>query len=145
MERERPKEIPKGIEEKAEKELIELRKELARLRKLKKQKEKLKQIEPQKEGIEGEEFIKTEVKDDNIASLEEDFIKVEDLLSTELGELDHKTIEKYTKQIESELKILEEEILGEEGLLEKELTTYEKLLKAYPWLRGKEEIHVYYA
>jgi hypothetical protein len=145
MERERPKEIPKGIEEKAEKELIELRKELARLRKLKKQKEKLKQIKPQvEEEIEGEESIKAEVKDlDNIASLEENFAKVEDLLSSELGELDHKTIEKYTKQIESELKILEEEILGEEGLLEKELTTYEKLLKAYPWLEEERKKFMY--
>jgi hypothetical protein len=144
MEREKPKELPKEIEEKAEKELIELRKELARLRKLKKQKEKLKQLEPQEEVVEEEESAIKEVKDlENITSLEEDFAKVEDLLSTEIGELDHKTIEKYTKQIESELKILEEEILGEEGLLEKELTTYEKLLKAYPWLEEERRKFMY--
>ena len=141
--RKRPKEISEGIEEKAEKELIELRKELARLRKLKKQKEQLKQVESQKVEVEIEESKKVEAKDNSIASLEEDFVKVEDLLSTELGELDHKTIEKYTKQIESELKILEEEILGEEGLLKKELTTYEKLLKAYPWLEEERKKFMY--
>jgi hypothetical protein len=144
MEREKPKEIPKEIEEKAEKELIELRKELARLRKLKKQKEKLKQLQPPEEIVEEEESERKEVKDlENITSLEEDFAKVEDLLSTEIADLDHETIEKYTKQIESELKILEEEILGEEGLLEKELTTYEKLLKAYPWLEEERKKFMY--
>jgi len=43
MERQREKteEIPKGTKEKAEQELVELKKELSRLREIKKEKEKL--------------------------------------------------------------------------------------------------------
>ena len=139
--KEKSKEVPKELKEKAEKELEELRNELARLRKLKKQKEQLEQRQSNEEVIvkQMEELETDDAEVDALKYLEDSFEKIEDLLSSDLGEIDHKAFKQQAKQIESELQILEEEIVGEEGLIVKELSPYEKLLQAYPWLEKERK------
>ncbi|MFW9900530.1 MAG: hypothetical protein ACFFDY_04490 [Candidatus Thorarchaeota archaeon] len=136
--RERSTEIPKEVKEKAEKELEELRKELARLKKLKQEKEQLEQEATQKHIIKDDEIKATE-----LDYIEEQFDKLEDILSSKFGEIDTKIYQKHAVQIESELQTLEEEIIGEKGLIEKKLTAYENLLKAYPWLEEERKKFMY--
>ncbi|MFX1554463.1 MAG: hypothetical protein ACFFBV_11105 [Promethearchaeota archaeon] len=140
MERQREKttEIPKEVKERAEKELEELRKELARLRKLKKEKEQLEIEAAQKQIIKEEEIKATELN-----YIEEQFDKLEDILSSKLGEIDQKVYRQHADQIEAELQTLEEEIIGEKGVIEKKLTAYENLLKAYPWLKEERKKFMY--
>lgn len=143
--REKQKEVPKELKEKAEKELEGLRNELARLRKLKKEKEQLEQRKSKEEVVvkQEEELETDDVEVDALKYLEDSFEKVEDLLSSDLGEIDHKAFKQHAKQIESELQILEKEIVGEEGLIVKELSPYEKLLQAYPWLEEERKKFMY--
>ena len=143
--REKPEEVPKELKEKAEKELEELRNELARLRKLKIEKEQLEQRKSKEEVVvkQKEELETDDVEVDALKYLEDSFEKIEDLLSSDLGEIDHKAFKQQAKQIESELQILEEEIVGEEGLIVKELSPYEKLLQAYPWLEEERKKFMY--
>ncbi len=136
--RERTKEIPKEVKEKAEKELEELRKELARLRKLKDEKEDLEKEAAQKQIIKEEETKTTDLN-----YIEEEFDKLQDLLSSKLGEIDHNAYKQHAEQIEKELQSLEEEIIGEKGLLEKKLTAYENLIEAYPWLEEERKKFMY--
>ena len=136
--RERTKEIPKELKEKADKELEELRKELARLKKLKEEKEDLVREAAQKEIIKEEETKTTDLN-----YIEEEFEKLQDLLSSQLGEIDHNAYKQHAEQIETELQSLEEEIIGEKGLIEKKLTAYENLIKAYPWLEEERKKFIY--
>ncbi|MFX1309891.1 MAG: hypothetical protein ACFE9M_13050 [Promethearchaeota archaeon] len=140
MERQREKstEIPKEVKERAEKELEELRKELARLRRLKKEKEQLEIEATQKQIIKEEEIKSTE-----LDYIEEQFDKLQDILSSKLGEIDQKLYRKHADQVEAELQTLEEEIVGEKGLIEKKLTAYENLLEAYPWLEEERKKFMY--
>ncbi|MFX0042574.1 MAG: hypothetical protein ACFE8L_06655 [Candidatus Hodarchaeota archaeon] len=143
--REKPEVVPKELKEKAEKELEELRNELARLRKLKKEKEQLEQRQSKEEVVveQNEELETKNVEVDALKYLEDSFEKIEDLLSSNLGEIDHKAFKQQAKQIESELQILEEEIVGEEGLVVKELSPYEQLLHVYPWLEEERKKFMY--
>ncbi len=136
--REKPTEIPKEVKEKAEKELEELRKELNRLRTLKKEKEQLEVEATQKHIIKEEDIKSTELN-----YIEEEFDKLENILSSKLGEIDQKLYRQHAEQVEAELQTLEEEILGEKGLIEKKLTAYENLLKAYPWLEEERKKFMY--
>jgi len=136
--RERSTKIPKEVKEKAEKELEELRKELARLKKLKQEKEQLEQEATQKHIIK-----EVEVKATELDYIEEQFDKLEDILSSKLGDVDTRIYQKHADQIESELQSLEEEIIGEKGLIEKKLTAYDNLLKAYPWLEEERKKFMY--
>jgi len=136
--REKPTEIPKEVKEKAEKELEELRKELGRLRNLKKEKEQL-EIEAAEKKIIKEEDIKST----ELNYIEEEFDKLENILSSKLGEIDQKLYRQHAEQVETELQILEEEIIGEKGLIEKKLTAYENLLQAYPWLQEERKKFMY--
>lgn len=136
--REKPTEIPKEVKEKAEKELEELRKELTRLRKLKKEKEQLEVEATEKHIIKEEDIKSTELN-----YIEEEFDKLENILSSKLGEIDEKLYRQHAAQVEAELQTLEEEILGEKGLIEKKLTVYENLLKAYPWLEEERKKFMY--
>ncbi len=90
-----------------------------------------------------EELETDDVEVDALKYLEDSFEKIEDLLSSDLGEIDHKAFKQHAKQIESELQILEEEIVGEEGLIVKELSPYEKVLQAYPWLEEERKKFMY--
>ncbi|MFX1437187.1 MAG: hypothetical protein ACFFAA_08300 [Promethearchaeota archaeon] len=136
--RENTTEIPKEDKEKAEKELGELRKELARLRKLKKEKEELEIEATQKQIIKEEDIKSTELN-----YIEEEFDKLENILSSKLGEIDQKLYRQHAEQVEAELQSLEEEILGEKGLIEKKLTAYENLVQAYPWLEEERKKFMY--
>lgn len=139
MERQREKPTaPKEEKEKAEKELAELRKELARLRALKKEKEEL-----EKEALERQIINESDFKIADLTFIEEQFDKLESILSTQAGEIDNKVYKQHAEQIETELQELEEEIIGEKGLIEKKLTAYEKLLNAYPWLEEERKKFMY--
>ena len=136
--REKPSEVPKEVKEKAEKELEELRKELARLRSLKKEKEEL-----EKEAVERHIINEEDFKIADLSYIEEEFDKLETILGSQAGEIDNKVYKQHAEQIEAELQELEEEILGEKGLIEKKFTAYEKLLDAYPWLEEERKKFMY--
>jgi hypothetical protein len=140
MERQREKssEVPKEVKDKAEKELEELRKELARLKKLKEEKEELETEATQKHIIKQEEIKTTE-----LDYIEEQFDKLEEILTSKLGEIDNKVYQQHADQIESELLTLEEEIIGEKDLIERKLTAYDNLLTAYPWLEEVRKEFMY--
>ena len=136
--KEKPKEAVKDTKEKPERELNGLRKELARLKELKKEKE-LKEIEVEagkmasktiKEGLPSEE-------------IEERLNKLEDILTSKLGEIDQKTYEQNAAQIEIELREIELEIVKEREAVTQEISTYELLLNDYPWLEEKRYIFMY--
>jgi hypothetical protein len=140
--REKPKEIIKEEEEKPEKELEDLRKELERLKELKKQKE----IERKKQA---ESEVKEEnVEDDDASAVRSQEIearldKIEDFLTSKLGEVDLKAYEQNAEEVEQELKLIEREIVGEKGVISKEVSTYELLVNDYPWLEEKRYIFMY--
>jgi hypothetical protein len=136
--RENSAEAEKEVKEKAEKELEELRKELARLRAIKKEKEDL-----EKEALERQIIDESDFKIADLTLIEEEFDKLENILSSQAGELDSKLYKQHAEQIESELQELEEEIIGEKGLLKKKLTAYEQLLSAYPWLEEERKKFMY--
>lgn len=136
--RERPKEVAKETVEKRDKELETLRKELQRLRELKRkkesetQKEDVEQVKieaPEVEQVETLEVTKT-VMDDIESRLEE----IDTFITKQLGKIDEGTYARDSQYVESQLQVLEEEIVGEKGLIEKEFSPYEKLLNEYPWL-----------
>jgi len=140
MERQKEKteEAVKDTEEKPERELDGLRKELARLKELKKQKE-LKEIEV--EAVK----IASEVIQEGLPSqeIDERLNKIEDILTSKLGEIDQKTYEQNAAQIEIELREIELEIVKEREAVTQEISTYELLLNDYPWLEEKRYIFMY--
>jgi len=136
--KEKPKEAVNEAKEKPERELDGLRKELARLKELKKQKE-LKEIEAEAENI-ASEAIKVELPSEEI---EERLNKIEDILTSKLGEIDQKAYEENASQIERELREIELEIIKEREAVTKEISTYELLLNDYPWLEEKRYIFMY--
>ena len=127
-----------STKENATKELEELRKELARLREIKKEKEDL-----EKEALERQIIDESDFKIADLSYIEEEFDKLENILSSQAGEIDSKVYKQHAEQIETELQELEEEIIGEKGLLEKKLTAYENLLTAYPWLEEERKKFMY--
>ena len=128
----------KEVKEKPERELDDLRRELARLKELKRQKE-LKEIE------EKTEEIVSEASTEGLPSeeIETRLNKIEDILTSKIGEVDQKAYEQHAAQIEKELRELELEIVKERGAVTKEVTTYEMLLNEYPWLEEKRYIFMY--
>jgi hypothetical protein len=140
MERQREKseEIPKEVKEKAEQELVELKEELSRLRELKKEKENLEKEAAQKHIIREEDL-----KIADLSYIEDEFDKLESILNSQVGEIDSKIYRKHADQIETELQELEQEIIGEKGLIEKKLSAYEELLTTYPWLQEERKKFMY--
>jgi len=134
--RERPKEVPNEVKEKADRELEELRKELTRLKELKKIQE-LQHI--QVEDISTEEEL-NEAKNGNI---ETRLNKIEDFLTSNLGQVDSKAYKQNAEEIERELQRIETEIIGEKAVVAKEVSTYELLLNDYPWLEETRYIFMY--
>ena len=144
MERQKvkPKEVPKEVKEKTDKELEDLRKELARLKKLRSQKAKEKQEAIQEAGTEEigeEETIKNLPSEEIEARLD----KIEDFLTSKLGEIDQKAYKQNATQIEKELQEIELEIIREKGVVAREISTYELLLNDYPWLEEKRYVFMY--
>ncbi len=136
--KEKPKEVVKDTKEKPERELDGLRKELARLKELKKQKE-LKEIEVEAGKITSE-TTQEELPSEEI---EERLNKLEEILTSNLGEIDQKTYEQNAVQIEIELREIELEIVKEREAVTQEISTYELLLNDYPWLEEKRYIFMY--
>ena len=138
MERQRgrPKEIPEEEKEKVDRDLEELRKELARLKELKKIQE-LQRI--QEEDISTEEQL-SEPTEKNI---ETRLNKIEDFLTSNLGEIDSKAYKQNAGEIERELQRIETEIIGEKAVVAKEVSTYELLLNDHPWLEETRYIFMY--
>jgi hypothetical protein len=147
------KEVSKDLKEKTERELERLRKELYRLRKLKEQKEEGKKQEQEQvekeaqetgEELELESNVKVREKGASTSEasaqlsgteqIESSLGEIDALLSEEIEKSDHKTYEGKATYIESKLHELEQEIVGETGLIEEELSPYEQLLEEYPWL-----------
>ncbi|MHA1764325.1 MAG: hypothetical protein ACTSYC_11320 [Promethearchaeota archaeon] len=120
--------ISKDLREKTENEIARLREELARLKALKRQKELLKQQESR------DEISPKESSSGGYEEIEGRLKKIENVLSGQLVLEDQKTYEPHTDFVESELNALEKEIIGETGLIEKELEPYEFLKRDYPWL-----------
>ncbi|TFG18318.1 MAG: hypothetical protein EU531_00690 [Promethearchaeota archaeon] len=140
--REKPKEVTKEKKEQPEKELEDLRKELARLKELKKQKE----LERKKEAesrVEGEEEIEKGYSNSKSQEIEARLDKIEDFLTSKLGEVDLKAYEQNAEEVEQELILIEREIVGEKGVISKEVSTYELLVNDYPWLEEKRYIFMY--
>jgi len=138
--REKTKEILKEEKEEPEKELEELRRELARLKALKKQRE----IEREKQKpsqIEEEE--ENELSVAKSQDIEARLDKIEDFLTSKLGEVDLKAYEQNAEEVEQELKLIEREIVGEKGVISKEVSTYELLVNDYPWLKEKRYVFMY--
>ncbi len=140
MERQKEKTevVHRESKEKAGKELEELKKELAELKKLKEEKQALEREATQKDIIKQED-----TKETDLDYIEEEFDKLQDLLSSQLGKIDQKAYEKQAAHIEEELQTLEEEIIGEKGLIEKKLTAHENLIEAYPWLEEERKKFMY--
>jgi len=144
MERQKvkPKEVPKEVKEKIDKELEDLRKELARLKELRSQKVKEKQESIQEAGT--EEIVEEET----IEKLPSEEIelrldKIEDFLTSKLGEIDQKAYKQNAVQIEKELQEIELEIIREKGVVAREISTYELLLNDYPWLEEKRYVFMF--
>jgi len=136
--KEKPKEVVKDTKEKPKRELDGLRKELARLKELKKQKE-LKEIEVEA----GKITLETTQEELPSEEIEERLNKLEEILTSNLGEIDQKTYEQNTAQIEIELREIELEIVKEREAVTQEISTYELLLNDYPWLEEKRYIFMY--
>jgi len=140
MERQRDKteEKTEKIKEATEGELDTLRNELARLRELKKQKE-IKEREAAQETTSTVESETPEAEvenenEDQLDELENKLEQIDKFLLKQLEEADQSTYEQHAEYIETQLQNLEMEIIGEKGLIEKELSPYEQLLNDYPWL-----------
>ncbi|MFX0177230.1 MAG: hypothetical protein ACFE85_13510 [Candidatus Hodarchaeota archaeon] len=134
--KEKPAEISEEVKEKSEKELEELRKELARLKHLKQLKEQ--ETEEIGEIIEDETIEKVPPED-----IEARLDKIEDFLTSKMGIIDRKAYEQNASEIEKELQLLELEIVGEKGVVAKEVSTYELLVNDYPWLEEKRYVFMY--
>lgn len=138
--REKPKELIEKIEKKSEIDLEELRNELTRLKELKRQRELEK---PPEENI-IEEELSSEIAEKPIKeNIESRLDKIEDFLTSTLGDVDLEAYKQHSAQIEKELKSIELELVGEEGVIAKEVSTYELLLNDYPWLEEKRYIFMY--
>ena len=139
MERQKikPKEVPEEVKEKVDKELEDLRKELARLKELRSQRAKEKQ-----EAI--QEVVTQEISEKKTSEeIETRLDKIEDFLTSKLGEIDQKAYKQHATQIEKELQEIELEIIREKGIVAREISSYELLLNDYPWLEEKRYVFMY--
>jgi len=137
-EKEKPEEDVEELKEKPERELDGLRNELARLKELKKQKE-LKEID-----VEAEKIVSDAIQEGLPSEeIEKRLNKIEDILTSKLGEIDQKAYEQNAAQIEKELREIELEIVKEREAVTQEISTYELLLNDYPWLEEKRYIFMY--
>jgi len=136
--RERHKKPPEDVKERAGKELDELKKELEKLKALKSEKEQL-----EKEAAERNIIKEEDLKIADLSYIEDQFDKLESVLNSQIGDVDNKTYKRHAEQIEADLQELEEEIIGEKGLIEKKITAYEKLINAYPWLEDERKKFMY--
>jgi hypothetical protein len=137
MERRREKVEEKTEEQQQEiyeKEFEELMEEYKRLKAIKIKKEREKQKEEGKPETTIEQNLEELEEKGKIDEIEQKFDEIENLFSQQIEKSDIKTFEKSAEYIKAKINNLEEEILGEKGVVEKELSPFEKLLKDYTWL-----------
>ncbi len=147
MERQREKseEASKEIQKVADKEIEVLRKELERLRELKRQKE-IAEKEALKDAPTDikDEVIKTEeIYKGNLEEIENRLNDIDKYLLKQFEQVDKNTYAENASYIEAQLQKLEEEIVGEKGVIEKELSPYEKLLNEHPWIEEPKYAFMY--
>jgi hypothetical protein len=141
--KEKPAEISEEVKEKTEKELEELRKELARLKELKQLKEQEKQNLIQENEVSQEIIDDETIEKTPTEEIEARLDKIEDFLTSKMGIIDQKAYEQNAAEIEKELQLIEMEIVGEKGVVAKEVSTYELLVNNYPWLEEKRYVFMY--
>ena len=142
---EKPKESSEEIQKIADKELDVLRKELERLRELKRQKE-LKEKKALKEtpvDLKDEAMKTEEIYKDKLEEIEDRLNDIDRYLLKQFEEMDKSTYTENASYIEAQLQKLEEEIVGEKGVIEKELSPYETLLQEYPWIEEPKYAFMY--
>lgn len=143
--RENSKEKTKEVQKVADKELEVLKKELERLRELKKQKEK-REKEALKEipiDIKDEAIKDEEIHKDKLEEIEDRLDDIDKFLLKQFEQIDKSTYAENASYIETQLQKLEEEIIGEKGVIEKELSPYETLLENYPWIEEPKYAFMY--
>jgi len=139
----------KEVEKTTQTELETLRKELQRLRELKKQKEvKEKEIvqkrETEAEIEKGDENIESKVEEKSgLDNIEERLNEIDKFLVQSFEQIDNSSYEDNAEYVESQLQTLEQEIVGEKGVIEKKLSPYEKLLESHPWLEEPKREFMY--
>ena len=147
MERQRDeaKEKSEEIQKRTESDLESLRKELARLRELKRQKELKEQAAVQESTIPAEnKEMESEVPSgDKLDEIEDKLNEMDKLIVHQIEGIEQGNYEEHADYIETQLQTLEEEIIGEKGLIEKELSPYEQLLNDYPWLESAKHEFMY--
>ena len=143
--RDKSKEASKEIQKVADKEIEVLRKELERLRELKRQKE-IAEKEALKEAPVDikDEVIKTEeIYKGNLEEIENRLNDIDKYLLKQFEQVDKNTYAENASYIEAQLQKLEEEIVGEKGVIEKELSPYERLLTEHPWIEEPKYAFMY--
>ena len=147
MERQRDetKEKSEEIQKKTEEDLESLRKELARLRELKRQKDLKEQSAVQESIIlaESEEIESEGTYVDKLNEIEDKLNEMDKLIVTQIEGIEQGTYEEHADYIKTQFQTLEEEIIGEKGIIEKELSPYEQLLNDYPWLESAKHKFMY--
>ena len=68
---------------------------------------------------------------------------IDKYLLKQFEQMDKSTYSENASYIESQLQKLEEEIVGEKGVIEKELSPYETLLEQYPWIEEPKYAFMY--
>ncbi len=127
--KEKPEEVQKELQEQTEAELDKLRIELERLKKLKQQKDSAKEEEPESKVV-----SKDEMEAGTLDDIEAKLAEIDNFLTEQLGSIDQETYAANSEYIESQLEVLEQEIIGEKGVIEQEISPYEQLINEYPWL-----------
>jgi len=138
------KEETKEIQKPTQEEFELLKKELVRLRELKKQRDLAAQ-EASQEKIatpEMEKEVSEERDKSNLNDIESRLNEIDKFLLKQFEQIENQTYDQNAQYIEAQLHTLEKEIVGEE-LIEKELSAYEQLLVAYPWLEEERMKFMY--
>ena len=138
------KEETKDIQKPTQEEFELLKKELVRLRELKKQRDLAAQ-EASQEKIatpEMEKEVSEEQDKSNLNDIESRLNEIDKFLLKQFEQIENQTYDQNAQYIEAQLHTLEKEIVGEE-LIEKELSAYEQLLVAYPWLEEERMKFMY--
>ncbi len=126
MERQKAKEVPKEEIAVSDEKIEELRKELESLKKKKELKVKAEQQKvKEKEGL----TISIDLDD-----IEKRLDAIEEFLEEKSQKTEVLIKTKDLDEIEKELQSIESEIVIEPKVIEKELISYEKLIKEHPWL-----------
>jgi hypothetical protein len=131
--REKPK-AEKELEKKTEKELDALRAELQRLKRLKKEKELKARQEVEEQKSEESTMADQGSATTGSLNIETRLEEIDEFLTKQLDALGKGEHVEESQVLETELQALEEEIVGEKGVIEEKVSPYEKLLENHSWI-----------